>query len=249
VRRAIGLLTDLQSLFPSVPGNRHLLACCYRDMALGVTDPAKDEAITILLQLAAEFPGVPEYLYDLAETYAAFDVRGGTLPPELVPGAERQLAKALEDSQRLNAAYPHVPDYVTSLVHIRHKLGAVLRRLNRPDEAEGHLRKAVDLQAGLARQFAGSAHRMWLVISRHSLAEVLTDRGDLAEARSVLEAAIADLQAVRREESEQGALDRLLGDSYARLARVFGQMGDRDREAEAWRQAESYGPPFPGGRP
>ena len=129
--KAVGLLTALNAAEPDVPDYRRLLALCYRDMPPPISLASDDHpspldavtrAIEILRQLVSDFPKVPEYRYDLSETYAMSAV------PELCPRpdphgiGEQRLRTALEISEQLVAERPNIPAYAVSQVHIRLRL-------------------------------------------------------------------------------------------------------------------------------
>jgi hypothetical protein len=88
----------------------------------------------------------------------------------------------------------NLPEHAAAQIHIHHKLAHVLRDTGRAEEAEAGLRTALGLQAALVRQFpAVASHRLWQAVVQESQADLLRERGELREARSLLENAVASL--------------------------------------------------------
>ena len=131
-----------------------------------------DKAIQIMQKLVEEYPDVPDYSYDLCETYAIEadrsqfssrqEIRAGggySRPPdpfssEAADSAARQrsremLEKALAISEELVAKHPNIPDYAVSQVFIRLRLAGITQESDRAG-AESNLRKALDLQSAPA---------------------------------------------------------------------------------------------------
>jgi len=256
--------------YPAAPDYRHLLARCYRDLAgapfAGDPQSSRDslsKATAILEKLAVDFADVPDYRYDLSKTYAMVD-----FPPlfffpfpgsqdetakqrwrEAAKTAEERLRKALEISEQLVAEHPNVPDYAVSQVQIQLRLGDLLRPgdQDQKDAAEKCLRSALALQSSLVRRFPQNAsYQVLLLFVRGSLADLLRERGELPEARSLLEASVKVLKDLVQKEPRQVHLRGVLLGNYLGLANVLRQMGEEQAAEEALRQAGQLGPWGPG---
>src|SRR5207249_3996262 len=111
--KAVQLLKDLVQEQPAVPAYRHLLALCYREKSTLAPGPFpkvdgsdRKEAVRLLEQLAALFPHVPEYRFDLSETLAVMDVRSPLVPLPGSPISAKDLQEALRLSRELVTENP-----------------------------------------------------------------------------------------------------------------------------------------------
>jgi tetratricopeptide (TPR) repeat protein len=242
--QAIVLLKGLLQDQPSSPPCRHLLALCCREMSprggqAGQT--AYDNAVDILTGLAKDFPQALDYQFDLCETYAAVDSRGPLPKREDLTRVEARLRKALEISRELLRQQPKVPEYLASQSHIYHKLGEVTRRMRRPDDAEQYDRKAVEMQAALAKEFPEvTTYQVWLAAFRNSLADTLILRGNLNGARPLLETSISQTERLLQDNPTMWYLHALLMDANRLLASVLQQTKESDLAAKATRAAEDH---------
>jgi serine/threonine protein kinase len=194
-------------------------------------------AIAILQKLAVEFPAVASYRYELAKTYALFNTR--STEPGVLEKNEQRLRRALEIQEGLTAAFAGVWKYRASLARMYGKLGEVLRQLGRTEGAETAYRQAV---AGL-KSLAGEspAHSLSLIqlsTARRDLADLLLARNRLAEARSVLEESIADLQKVSTASPRFRTASSVLAANYRSLAATFTRMGETTLAEEASHKAK-----------
>lgn len=238
------ILEALVEQYPALPEYRLMLARCYREFPLPPSGGAKppssdsiDRATAVLQKLAEDYPDVPDYRYELCETLATTRFQGPRFVAEEHPTAEQQLRRALEISQELVREHPQIPEYAAAQIHIRHKLAHVLRETNRPQAAEACLRSALDLQTALARQFpAVGSHRAWQAVVQESLANLLCERGELNEARFLLEASVATLQECLAQEHKSDDV-RLLVRNYQVLADDLTRLGEPEEAEIARRQA------------
>ena len=204
LQRAIAILDPLVKEDPKNPANRYLLAQCYREEAGSESGPLPpiDKAQELLKTLVHDYPQVADYRFELADTCAMLDVRD--LPPDDFPQAERRLRAALEQSADLVDGHPYAPDYISLHIHILHKLARILRDtpperresdVARMDEAGQLYQEAIRRQAGLVKRFPdNAAYRYWLGMIRTSSAAFLLERRQPAEARNVLETAVAETE-------------------------------------------------------
>lgn len=132
------------------------------------------------------------------------------------------------------------------MIHVQAKLGTVLRRTGRPNEAEARYRRTVEL-AGTHIEHAPTnvRARMDRADTREALALLEDERGRRGRARAMLEAAAADLQSIATAGPTPSVSDRF--DDYAEDYR---SPGNRDRADEMDRWAGTFrgartGPPMP----
>ena len=141
------------------------------------------------------------------------------------------LQKALGLAEQLVAEHPNIPEYAVSLVNIRLRLNPELQ-MSDPARAEANLRKALEIQAPLARRFRQNpSYHFLLAVIQESLGELLRADGRWSEARTAIEEAIASFQEVLRLDAKAAPLRGLIAEKYASLAEVLRRAGD-DRGAE-----------------
>jgi serine/threonine protein kinase len=257
--RAVELLGGLVEEQPTIPDYQHLLARCCRDLP-PAWPPAPDtessgqtdRAIEILEKLVETHRGVPAYRADLVDSYLR---ASSQFDPGSHAWAENrlQLQKALRVARELVAEHPNVPRYLLSQVQVHVALAEMCRRESLPDDAERELREALRLQALSVSRFPGNVpSQIWLAMIQNSLAELLIERGQMMQARTLLEESTVMLMAIPDvDHGGAGAHVRLLHQSYENLTYVYAELGQEDLADEASRQAEQYrdGRPGPPGRP
>ena len=132
----------------------------------GTGRPAEAEAeyrlsIDSRRKLAAEFPGVPEYPYDLAGTRQ--NLGNLLLAAGRVPDAEREFRGALATTEKLVADFPGPPRYRVSLGGGYCNFANLLLTTGRPGEAVPYCDKAVAaLTAVLAKNPHDATGRLFL---------------------------------------------------------------------------------------
>jgi tetratricopeptide (TPR) repeat protein len=100
-----------------------------------------------------------------------------------------------------------------------------------------NLGRAIAILEPLVAQYpAVSSHRVWQAVIQESLANLLAERDELTEARSLLEAAVATLNDCRAREGKS-AYQHLLSRNHENLADVLDRLGERELAEAAWRQA------------
>ena len=244
LRQAIRILESLVGSHPTTAAYRHLLACCYREWPIPSSSSSPspgsasvEKAIEILKRLAADFPDVSEFRFDLAKTYA----RPGTVNQSSDVAAEEGLRKSLSLLETLVAENPNVPEYIASQVQSLYVLAELLRHSRRPDEAESVLRKALALQSALVRQYpATNAYVAWKAILQESLAKFLFDRDQSKEARNLLESAVDDLNRLLPGEPHADYLHEILGRCYKNLSDILRQEGDEQQADEMLRRGREH---------
>jgi tetratricopeptide (TPR) repeat protein len=125
-------------------------------------------ALKIEMQLAADFPTVPQYRHDLARSYNNL----GNLLRDQGKRDEAEAAyhDALKIQGLLAAEFPTVPEYRQELALSHSNLGYLLLNQGKRDEARAAHREALKIRAGLAVDFPK--------VSQYQLAEVLFGLGD-----------------------------------------------------------------------
>jgi serine/threonine protein kinase len=188
-------------------------------------------------------PGVPEYRFELAKTYAMDDQhRAESIPPERI---ERGLRKALPLVDRLAAESPNAIEYVMAQARWKARLGAALRRLDRPAEAETAYRESIAHDESLLGRFPDPVPvRFVLSTNREALAHLLLEQGRRGEARTLLDRAAADLDGIATDECGPRNLGRL-GERIANLSESYRQLGETARAAELADRADRLRPPRP----
>ncbi len=255
LRKAIDLLERLVAEHPTAPDYRHWLARCYREVGPWWSGSGSkplmdgvDKAAAMLQKLVEEHPDVPDYRYDLSLTLAwlsawPFSTQTGG------PGAEERMRQMLEKavaiSDELVAEHPNIPDYAVFHVRLRMRLADVLWETD-PGRSETSLRRALDLQAMLARRFPqNDFYQLGLAFIQESLAVFLRDRGELLEARDVTEACIASLTTALKKNPNLWHVRGMLSQSHWNLAEILARLHDEQSAAEAARRAEELLPTPP----
>jgi eukaryotic-like serine/threonine-protein kinase len=227
---AVRELRALSGVSPTNPEYQHLLALCYLEGAALGDDRqhqpggGNERAIEILQDIVKAYPGIADYAYDLSEAYARIQIPQPPLPREVEDAIEQRFNGALALLERLVIQHPDVPDFLASEARILHKLGSFHRQMERWDDAERCFRQATDLQVRLANQFPDAPYySLWLATFRIALAEALTRRDQLREARVELEKTVDELQRELKKRPDTSGLHDLLSIAYAQLEKASGQ--------------------------
>jgi tetratricopeptide (TPR) repeat protein len=178
--------------------------------------------------LVAQYPEDPTFRFDLAQTYALAD------PWSAAPGSLARIEQQLREALRLFAPLP--PDLLPPVentlaqARVQAKRGATFQRLNRSDESEACYRQAIALEeSAIEGSRTPQLNRVELAGTRQSLAVLGLERGRREEARSLFDAAAADLLAVAAEDRVIPPVWRILDDRLENLAEAFEELGDRAR--------------------
>ncbi len=258
---AIEILIVLTRQRPEVDEYRHLIALCYRDRAHGRDWQGVERAIEILEALIRENPDVAQYQYELIETLARWNVRMVETSRESRAEAERELALALDLSEKLIAAHPNIPDYRVSQVHIHHKLATVFdhpshrnrgqRNEDRLAESEQHFLAAIALQKALVAEFPEvSSYQLWQAAIELNLARHLLQREKPDQALATVGEALEILEAIPQNDAGTGVQDSIVGEGYRMLGEIHGHNGDHDLARDAFDKAAAFDgrrppPPLP----
>jgi len=245
---AVEVLTDLTDHAPDVPDYRHLMALCLREMSFprqrGLAESGEarlDRAIAILETLVADFPDVPRYRLDLAETYTMQDESADTVP---------RLQTAAQIVESLIRERPNVPSYRSALGHVYLRTAHGYARLGRLDAAIAVGRRALAIQTELSEDFPHiKPMALMTAVYEAALAHLVERAGDLDEARRLLESATDRLEEVGGTGDVRPHVRNLAARCLDHLAHVYDDL-DLAEKARATRDRARrlLGPP-PGTEP
>ncbi len=187
-------------------------------------EQAMARAVANFEELAARFPTVAEYRLKIVEIAIMIDP--WSVDPSLLVTLERRLGRARELVDQLAGENRRNLDYIQSQIHVYAKLGAVLQRLGRSDDAEAAYRRAIDF-AGTLMGRASNPARATIDRAdvREALALLVLELGNHDAARGLLEGAVGDLRSL--EGSPQ--IRPLLAERFASLGEGFRKLGDLER--------------------
>jgi serine/threonine protein kinase len=239
-RLALELLKDLVRQDPANPHYRLAQARGYRNLYAILSlkgNPrkavaARRQAITILDQLAKDFPGVPDYRYELSEVLMGSPAEGRG--ERCHRDVERQLRRAVDLTGELAVGFPAVPEYQALRARTLQKLGAFLQVSGRSSEAEPFHLDAVALLRALVRQFPSvPLYQLYRAEACQSLGMIRLRRGELAEACSLLNEAIDAQQAFLKTIPGNRYGRLLLAREYQNLAEALRRLGNPSQADEA----------------
>jgi tetratricopeptide (TPR) repeat protein len=243
--RALELSRRLLADFPGVPRYRYRLAyeqhalavLCWKSGKRAEAYRLDTEACGLLKKLADDYPEVLEYtarlavaLNNLSQTQQQDPARAC----ELLKEAIAYQAKAL-------AVNPKDPNFRSMLGGQYRNLATVLRELKAPtaDVEEAH-RRALDLAKQLAAEYpkvpdyqsdVGGALNNWAIW--------LVDRGQLEQARQLLQEAITWQEKAVKANPKHPTYREFLGNHYGQLANVLFRLGSPEQE-QALRNAVEH---------
>jgi len=200
--KARALLETLTSTDPREPTYRTVQAAIHEAYAITLIGSTREgeaaaefrKAIDLLDELAARFPDTKDYPARAA-------VSRGNLAGALMKGgrldeAEAVLRRNLEFWERLANSDPATSNNRSKLALTLDNLAHVLEKSGRKPEVEQALHRAADLRLTLTKDFPNTPWNFGRLADQLArLATFATDRGDLAEARRLLEQALAGRQA------------------------------------------------------
>lgn len=258
-RDAIAILAELREQDPGAAKYRFLLALCLRESTpdrqpgsplSGFESDVTPE--TLLEQLAAEFPGVPEYQHELAVTWSrvnTFELNEASLEPVIM---EDCLTRARDRAQTLHDRYPTVPAYTSTLIHIYGKLSHVQTQIARgfaepgdrseiQTESEQNMREAISLQESLVRNSGDVlAWQLWLARFERRLGQMLLNQGRAKEAQVVFNKAIKHLEDYNIDHEIADASLSILVSLFHGLEDACLALGDGKGELEARIAGDAY---------
>ena len=207
VDKAIEVLEGLHS---SIPDQKPIRILRVRSLLaksrLTVDHAEKQElyqsAIAMLQEQLNETPEDASIRFELVQSLADVDVPRKRNDNHLV-ATEKRLKQALEELQPLRRQFPATPAFAVTEVHLRHRLSSIARTHGDGAEAKQQLSEAIKLQTALLESSPDSiSHRCWRALLYRSQAELVRGQGDLALAKTIIELASDDLDAVDSSASE-----------------------------------------------
>jgi serine/threonine-protein kinase len=221
------------------PGNRWHLARSEANLAvlLQATGRLRDaeerfkQARDLQARLVADFPNIPDYRHELAASlYNLGLLLAVTQRPQL---AEQAYRESLALSERLRDDFPEFPDYRQKIALTKLNLALVLEKTDLP-AAERTYRDALDIQESLAASFPRVfEYRLALGRTLYTFAGLHIRRGELANARRLLERAILQHRAALEFNGRSYSCREFLRDDHGVLAVVLLRLGEHGLAAKA----------------
>jgi serine/threonine protein kinase/Flp pilus assembly protein TadD len=187
------------------------------------------QAVTLLEQLAEDFPSVAEYRQKLANSHNKL----GIVFHELGKNVEAETAfrRSIALRQQLADDFPGVTSYRRELAVGYNDLGNALRRQRKYGDAEGPYRQALELNDRLAAE--SPTYRAALARSRSNLGQLLREQARYPEAEECFRQALP-VQQKQVDEFPAAPRGRLeLAETYNGLGIVLTGLGNPAAEAEA----------------
>jgi serine/threonine protein kinase len=187
------------------------------------TGPAEQsyrEAIALARRLAADRPGEPRFLDELAR---ALNQLGNLYQATSRPDrAEPTLREAQALWQRLAEAHPGNANFRDNLAGTQHNLGNVYLSWGRPDQAEQTYREARALWRRLAEARPDDPEvRSSLVVANNRLAVLLAERGQTEPAEQALAEALADGRRLADAFPKEPTFQEHLGKTHQLLGALY----------------------------
>jgi len=215
---ALLLLEKLRAEKPKDAEVRLLMARCRHHLAAEGPAGRKmwesadwRESIALLRGLCNEFPTVPDFAYELAETLVDFHVRD--IPPVDRPAATAQLREAATISDRLLIEHPQTIAYGISCVHIYHRLGSLARDQGDLKESETALKRSYEEQKRVVKQFPDMfLQAEWQARIGGNYAETLLRNDHRDQALAVVEETVKVVEPFAKVDETRGPAGRMLND-------------------------------------
>lgn len=241
--KAVNMLSGLLQRAPDNPSYRHLLALCLRETHRPgafrfdeSTTGNVDRAAELFEELVKDYPDVPEYQLDLAETYSI---------QEYKPDAEERFKRGVAMLDELIAGQPHAAAYRFARAHAYLRRHRAYARRGDVGKAIDALQRALDELHGLITEFPEvGSFSIVATLAESRLAQFDIDRGDYGKAQILLEAATERLDGLLATDGTQPQLRGLAGSCFTQLAEVYGELGlNAKQQAAATRAGDLARPP------
>lgn len=174
---------------------------------------------------------------------------GHPATPKAVPGTAGGNARDASSADQRSTAYlqkaldvlspspelsPSTSERSALLAIVWHDMGAAQLRAGHAEEARTGFQNAVAAQTRLCERFpASETYRIILAWLKRPLADILLERGELAEAQRLLEESRDVLHGQLEVGDELPYVYAPLSQTYERLANIYRQLGDSQRADDA----------------
>jgi serine/threonine protein kinase len=193
------------------------------------------QAVTLLEQLAADFPNIAEYRQKLANSHNRLGIQLTELGRE--PAAETAFREAIAVRKRLAADFSEVASYRLELASSYNDLGTLLRRERKYSQAEEAYHHALDLKEKLAAEFhTEPKYHQKLARTRANFGDLLRQLERYTVAEDLLRQAL-DVQQQQVDEFPTALLRNELADTYQWLGRVLSEVKKETEAETAFRNA------------
>jgi tetratricopeptide (TPR) repeat protein len=194
--RSIELFEELTAEFPQAPQYRNGLAVAWYWLAVEASPDAPERplrnALELQRKLAADFPAVTDYRFDLIRSLLRLASR--LAEEHRFPEAETICREALPIAKKLAAESPTVHYHRGRLAAVYEQLGNVLQETGRLPEAESAYQESIALCEQLVLDFsdhATAASYLWHLTQSHfRLASLLTAAGRSEQAEAAYRQAL-----------------------------------------------------------
>jgi serine/threonine protein kinase/predicted RNA polymerase sigma factor len=187
-------------------------------------------------RLAADFPTVPDYRYELARSHNSRGVLLAAVGKR--PEAEAEFRQALALQAQLARDFPAVPEYRQGLANGHNNLGLLLAGLGKRPEAEAHYRQALALQEKLAADFLTvPEYRSELTDSHNGLGILLQDLGKRPEAEAHYRQALALQEKLTADHPTVPKYRLSLARVHMNLGGLLMELGKRPEAEAVYRRA------------
>jgi tetratricopeptide (TPR) repeat protein len=194
-------------------------------------DAAYRQALGIQEKLAADFPAVPQYSYELALSHNNLGNRLHALGK--LAEAEAAHRQALGIREKLATDFPAVPRYREALALSHNHLGNLLVDLRQWAEAETAYCQALDIQEKLAADFSAvPQYRIDLGGSQVNFGRLLSTKGQPEPALDWYAKAIATLEGVLREVKVDATARRFLCNAHWARAGTLVELSPEPEQME-----------------
>jgi tetratricopeptide (TPR) repeat protein len=248
-RQAVAIGKKLADDFSDVPEYRSELAHSYNGLGLLLrqlgkrpeAETAFGRAVALSRKLADEFPSSAKYQNALGMwlgNLALLRMDQGQLPE-----ARKLLQQAIAHKQAALKASPNHAEYRLSLHTGWLTFAETLERLGERAEAEAAYRQSLEvLQRSPADFRSLSEAQSGLGATLNNLSMLLMDRGEVVDARQLLEEAVEHQQRALQAQPRNPTYRLFLRHHYANLAKALRRLGEH---AELARVAEKLSEVFP----
>jgi serine/threonine protein kinase len=175
-------------------------------------------------RLATDFPAVPGYRRELANTDNSLGIL--TFALGKWPEAEAEYHKAVAIKEKLVTEFPAEAAYRSDLAASYANLGVLLANLGKHQGAEEHHRKALAIEEKLAAEFPAVAeYRHDLAMNHINLGALLSDLGNRSEAEGEYRKAIAIHQKLVADFPAEAAYRKELATGHNNLGYLLRNTG------------------------